>query len=534
MKEWLRTIRLRMSLRGQLVAVLSGVVAILVFFLMSFFPGQMSALSQDWVRRRATGMSTVLAKATTPGVEFDDANNIAELLNEMSTTPGVMYAAMERGDGSTLAKWYHDPSTVIPAQNARPQEPTFELNGLLHVQTPIATKGGARAILLMGFSLQELEEENRKNVVAVTVFCAFVLILGVSLSFVMGTMLARPIRHVSEVALQIAEGDLQSAERALGGRERVALTASLYDSNSNDRNEVRHLRSSFAKMLIALTETSATLQESAALLTNSVNNLSASASEQSETIMKQAGALDQTRVIAEVIRQISVTTAQKAQEVLAVAERADEISRSGEATIQRSIGGMSEMRDKVHDIARHISLLAERSNEIGQITSTVKNFADQSNMLAINAALVAVRSGEYGRGFGIVAREIRSLADRSVKATEQVRDLLGVMVDETQKTFTISEEGALNIDKGLDQIKASGQSIRDLAEIVKSNCGAVRQIAAAVNQQNSGVGQLFGAVKDLSSMMDSTVKQIENTNRAVQIVKEVSKRVADAAKRYQV
>lgn len=359
--------------------------------------------------------------------------------------------------------------------------------------------------------------------------------LGVlSIHDVRGVAGAKALRLVSEVALPIAGGNLAEAERSLGGHGEVARIARESEAGSGSRDEVQHLRGAFARMLIALRETSATLQESAILLTNSVNHLSASASEQSGTISRQASALQQTEVTAEEIRQISLTTARKAQEVLEVAERANDISSSGEASVQQSIDGFSAMRDQVYEIARHISQLADRSREIGQITETVKDFADQSNMLAVNAAIEAVRSGEHGRGFSVVAREIRNLADQSVRATDRVRELLQQIVDETRKTVRISEEGAQQIDGGLEQVKASGQNIRDLAEIVKSNSGAVRQIAAAVGQQSAGVTQLFDAVKDLSSMMSGTIRQLETTNQAVEVVKDVSQRVAEVAERYRV
>jgi methyl-accepting chemotaxis protein len=210
------------------------------------------------------------------------------------------------------------------------------------------------------------------------------------------------------------------------------------------------------------------------------------------------------------------------------------VSTSGEEAIERSLGGLTDIRAQVEDISQRIAQLSERTQQIGSITATVKDLADQSNMLALNAAIEAVRSGEHGKGFAVVAREIRSLADQSIQATNRVREILEDIGGAIRGAVAITERGAQKIEGGLLQVKASGDNLRELSNIVKDNSSAVRQIAAAVSQQNAGITQIFSAVTDQTKMMDETMRRLETTTQAAAVLKELSVRVSDVVRRFRV
>jgi len=187
----------------------------------------------------------------------------------------------------------------------------------------------------------------------------------------------------------------------------------------------------------------------------------------------------------------------------------------------------------VDEIAHKITQLSERTQQIGGITQTVKDLADQSNMLALNAAIEAVRSGEHGKGFAVVAREIRSLADQSIQATNRVREILEDISGSIRGAVAITERGSQKIEGGLGQVKQSGENLRQLSNIVKDNSSAVRQIAAAVSQQNAGITQIFSAVTDQTKMMDETMRRLETTTAAADVLKDLSERVSGVVSRFQ-
>jgi len=291
-------------------------------------------------------------------------------------------------------------------------------------------------------------------------------------------------------------------------------------------DEVGELSFTTAQAFEQLKAFSLSLGESAQELMRSAQDLGLSTSKQSEVITLQATALQETQVTAQEIKQTSILAAQKAESVLQQTEAADNISNAGEQAIQRSLNGLQEIGDQVREMAKRIKALDERTQQIANITTTVKDLADQSNMLALNAAIEAVRSGEHGKGFGVVAREIRALADQSIQATNNVREILQDISNAIRSTVAITEKGSEKIESSLVQVREFGTNIRQLSSIVRDNAASVRQITAAVAQQNAGIGQIFTAVSDLSKLMDQTVNQLRASDNALVLVRNVTDKVS--------
>jgi methyl-accepting chemotaxis protein len=347
---------------------------------------------------------------------------------------------------------------------------------------------------------------------------ALFALLAATGSFLLARSITRPMTALSEVVRRIIE--------------QKDLTQPLPMRSSPD--EVGELANAFTSMLEHLRETTAGLQRGFIVLNDTVSELKEATRQQEKNIARQAAAIQETQVTTQEIKQTSLLAAEKADAVLSVASRAEEVGRSGEAAITGSLGGFEDLRTQVAQMAHRIAQLNERTQQIGGITQTVKDLADQSNMLALNAAIEAVRSGEHGKGFGVVAREIRSLADQSIQATERVRDILGDISQAILSTAKMTELGYTRMEEGLGQVRASGENLKELSTIVQDNSAAVRQIAAAVSQQNAGIAQIFGAVTDLSTMMNETVSSLQATTNATRALQEVAEQMQHVARSYRV
>ncbi|QRK05342.1 hypothetical protein JQX13_34865 [Archangium violaceum] len=292
-------------------------------------------------------------------------------------------------------------------------------------------------------------------------------------------------------------------------------------------DEIGDLSRATANAFDQLKSLSLSLAEWARLLGRSAEELGDSSSKQGTILTRQAAALQETQVTAQEIKQTSALAAQKAEAVLKQAEQADLIRRSGEAAVEQSLDGLKVIREQVKEMENRIKALDQSARQIANITTTVKDLADQSNMLALNAAIEAVRSGEHGKGFGIVAREIRTLADKSIKSTNNVRDILYDISSAIRTTVQITEQGSQRIEESLEQVRASGNNIGQLSVIVRDNASSVKQISVAVTQQNSGIEQIFQAVNELSKMMDETLSGVRASDSAMSLVREVAAKVND-------
>ncbi|WP_157775413.1 methyl-accepting chemotaxis protein [Melittangium boletus] len=293
-------------------------------------------------------------------------------------------------------------------------------------------------------------------------------------------------------------------------------------------DEVGDLSIATASAFERLRTFSASLQESAMMLGGSAGRLNTTHQEQTESLSIQAAALQETQVTAQEIKQTSLVAAQKAEEVLRQAERADSIGRAGEAALEQSLTDMQGIQREVAQMAQSIRSLDEQAKQIANITTTVKSLADRSTMLALNAAIEAVRSGEHGKGFAVVAREIRSLADQSIKATHNVQNILQDLSSAIRATADRSESGSSRVLDSAKQLRAFGDNIRQLSSIVRDNVNSVRQISAAVTQQNQGIGQIFQAVNSLTEVMDQTMASLRTSDEAAEQMRHVASRVSSA------
>ncbi len=386
----------------------------------------------------------------------------------------------------------------------------------IDIAAPVA--GGALGSVHVGMDPDVIATEVTTLQREMAAMGALVTALGLILyGFVARLMLIRPIQELTRVTgLIVVQGDLTQKVEARSG------------------DEIGQLAAMFSAMVERLKEIPMRIRESTQELVASVDQLRSSTTEQGQTVTMQAGALQETQVTAQEIRQTSLVAAQKAEAVLQYTERAEVISRSGEAAVGQSLAALTDIRVQVEEIAKRINSLGERTMQIGHVTQTVKDLADQSNMLALNAAIEAVRSGEHGKGFGVVAREIRSLADQSIQATQQVREMLEDISAAIREAVAITDKGAARIDAGLEQVKTSGEKLGDLSNIVKENSAAVRQISAAVGQQNAGIAQIFGAVTHQSDMMADTMKRLEATNVAVKTLSSISKSLVQIVEQFRV
>jgi methyl-accepting chemotaxis protein len=297
-------------------------------------------------------------------------------------------------------------------------------------------------------------------------------------------------------------------------------------------DEIGDLSTATAGVFEQLRSLSFSLRDSALSLQHSAHQLGLSTDKQTEVLSVQATALQETQVTTEEITQTSQLASKTANNILAQAERAQGISQLGEASIQEGMAGLEEIGAQVREIASSIKSLDEQARQIARITSMVKDLADQSNMLALNAAIEAVRSGESGKGFGVVAKEIRSLADQSIRATHNIRSILQGIGTAIAGVSALTQKNSQRVESSIKQIRNFSQQVEQLSGIVGDNAKSVRQIAAAVTQQDAGIVQITQAVTDMTRIMDQTMTQLRASEEAISVVRNVAEQVTGFVGQY--
>jgi methyl-accepting chemotaxis protein len=189
---------------------------------------------------------------------------------------------------------------------------------------------------------------------------------------------------------------------------------------------------------------------------------------------------------------------------------------------------MKHSQDQMGSIAASIVRLSEQNQAIGEIIATVSDLAEQSNLLAVNAAIEAAKAGEQGKGFAVVAQEVKSLAEQSKQAAAQIRAILNDIQSAMSTAVMATEQGSKAVEAGVKQSEEAGRAIRMLAESIAESGQAATQIAASSQQQLVGMDQVVGAmesIKQASAQNVAGTRQIEtaaqNLHRLGQTLKQL-------------
>ncbi len=498
------------SLRWKLVALIAVLLAAVVLFLFAYFPRRMETFSQQWSERRAIGMASLLSATAAPGVEFDDSVSVTELLNGLSATPEVLYASVRRSNGSLLAVYHAErlPEDVPIAKNA---PVVTYANGAVRVDAPIHAKGGSAGTLSIGFSLREVEDEARANREAVGGVSAVVFLIGLALAFFIGTVLVGPLRRMTEVSLRLADGDLSQRELNEGGSDEVGRMANAFDrmlkslralSESADRVAQGDLAShlemrgpvaeAFNRMVDEQRSIVRQIGETSVELASAASEIYAAAQEQQATATQQSASVEEANQTMQSLLQSAAHIAESARGVLGNAERTKETT-----------DGMS----------KRFAELTGHTNRIAEILEVIREIADRSDLLALNASLEATRAGEAGRSFSLVAAEMRRLAERVTASVQDVKALVADVRAFATTTIMATEEG------------------RRLAE---STTESARQITLVTQQQRTGTEQVSQSMRDITSGLSQAAHAATQIRSSTEALKAQADHLAQIVGRFRI
>ncbi len=341
--------------------------------------------------------------------------------------------------------------------------------------------------------------------------------LGLGLAALIGHSISSPLRLMAQTAEKLAEGDLTIDVAALDQKR---------------RDEVGALAVAMAKLTANLRDQIRQVSESVAVLSASARQISASTTQLAANAAETAAAVSETSATVEELRQTAVVASQKARMVSDTSQRGAEVAVGGRRSVEETLGGMQRIQAQMDSIAERMVRLSEQSQSIGQIVTTVEDLAAQSNMLAVNAGIEAAKAGEHGRGFVVVAQEMRSLAEQSKQATVQVMAILNEIQKAAGAATLATEQGGRAVEAGATQATQTGQSIQALAANVTESASAAAQIAASSQQQLVGVGQVATSMEGVKQATLQNADGAKQLDAAARNLNELGDRLQGYVRRY--
>ena len=225
----------------------------------------------------------------------------------------------------------------------------------------------------------------------------------------------------------------------------------------------------------------------------------------------------QTGTVATASEEMAATGADITRTCQRAADNALSASASAQAgghVVHETISGMVRIASTVREVAHTIEGLGERSDQIGAIIGTIEDIADQTNLLALNAAIEAARAGEQGRGFAVVADEVRALAERTSRATREIGTMIKGIQAETRAAVEAMNQGVEEADSGAELSKRSGQALQEILEQVNEVAMQISQIATAVEEQGATTGEITSNIQQITAVVHDTASGAQQTAAA--------------------
>jgi methyl-accepting chemotaxis protein len=401
-------------------------------------------------------------------------------------------------------------------------------------------------------------EQDARNAEASLVYGMIgALLLTVLAAIIITRNIAVPLRGITTAAERITIGDLSSTITTEKNREdEVGMLARAFErmtqflrtmagaaeqiaagnlrTGVQPRSNDDMLGNAFVRMAENLRKQISAMAENAAVLGSVASEIVASTTQLVSGASESAAAVTQTTTTVEEIRQTAQMATQKSKMVSENAQKAVQISQDGRKSTADVISGMDRIRQQMEAIGESMMRLSEQGQTIGQIIATVEDLAAQSNLLAVNAAIEAAKAGEHGKGFGVVAQEVKSLAEQSRQATDRVRTILGDIQKATTAAVLATEQGGKAVEAGGQQTGGAAESIQMLAGTVAEAAQAATQIAASSQQQLVGMDQVAVAMESIKQTSAQNVASARQLDTAARNLNDLGQRLKQAVEQYAV
>lgn len=297
-------------------------------------------------------------------------------------------------------------------------------------------------------------------------------------------------------------------EMSRGGGD---LTKRLKIERNDETGSLAH---SFNNFLDNMKEIVVRINQNAVNVAGSADKLNSTSAEIADGTEKAAMQSTSVAIACEEMAATSAEIANNCIRTVEISNRASQTAVDGSLVVDNAVQSIQRIATKVQQSAKTVASLGTRSEQIGNIVGTIEDIADQTNLLALNAAIEAARAGEQGRGFAVVADEVRALAERTTKATREIGEMIKAIQKETQSAVDAMEEGVKEVERGTQDASRSGRALEEIINQVGDLTSQVNQIATAAEQQTATTHEISKSMHQITEVVSNASNSSQDTARA--------------------
>jgi len=329
--------------------------------------------------------------------------------------------------------------------------------------------------------------------IALTLLAALFMI---SVGILIANSISKPLKMVFDTLALVASGDL-TARSSIKTRDEMGMLA----------GEVNEMAEKLMSTMNQVARNSIEVASAASQLHATSEQIATGAEE----------VATQTGTVATASEEMAATSSEIAQNCQFAADgskTANDRALAGVAVVEQTVLVMGRIASQVKSSAATVSGLGLRSDQIGEIVGTIEDIADQTNLLALNAAIEAARAGEQGRGFAVVADEVRALAERTTRATREIGEMIKSIQSETRQAVDAMEQGVREVENGTREAAKSGESLREILNQIGEVTVQVNQIATAAEQQTCTTGEITNNIQQITEVVQETSNGAHSSAKA--------------------
>ena len=360
------------------------------------------------------------------------------------------------------------------------------------------------------------------------------LVVSLIIAFLLTTSITKPVKIATTM---VTGSDLSIDVSAyMEGKNELALMIQSFRKDISTRlgleKELIAYKDQLENKVKQLSNVLMEVKETVNILVSTSIQILAATTQVASGTAETATAITETSTTVEEVQQAAKQTAQKAKNVAESAQLVSKVSQNGKKAVEDTIAGMNHIREQMDTIAETVVRLSEQSQSIGGIIASVTDIADQSNLLAVNAAIEAAKAGEQGKGFAVVAQEIKNLAGQSKQSTLQVRNILNDVQKATSAAVMATEQGSKAVEAGVKQSLQAGDAIRILSESIYEAVQAATQIVASSQQQVVGMDQIGVAMQNINQAGTETAISMVQSEKSAKNLNDLGQKLKDLVERF--